>query len=100
MSQAAYFPKSWLLSFDFLTFFITIHDGSGSISGSGTGAVMHSGSGSAKAKCYGSCGSSSGSCAGYTTLLVSISIYSSSRTSLGHNTNAASQGKGFSPYGT
>jgi hypothetical protein len=57
MSEAAYFPESWPLIFDFLTFFIRFYVGSGSKYGTGTESVVHSGSGSAKAKSYGSCGS-------------------------------------------
>jgi hypothetical protein len=43
ISEAAYFPESWHLIFDFFDFFILFYVGSGSKSGSGT--VMHSGSG-------------------------------------------------------
>jgi hypothetical protein len=49
MSEAAYFPESWPLILDFLTFFIIFYVGSGSKSGSGTGTVIHSGTGSTKA---------------------------------------------------
>jgi hypothetical protein len=63
ISEAAYFPESWPLNFDFLTFFINfIVDPDPT--------VMHSGSGlvSAQTNSYGSCGSSSGSGSNSTTL--------------------------------
>jgi hypothetical protein len=47
MPEAAYFPESWPLILDFLTFFLIFYVGSGSKSGSGT--VIHSGTGSTKA---------------------------------------------------
>jgi hypothetical protein len=79
MSQAAYFPERWPLIIDFFGFFITVYGDSGSKSGfgiAGTGTVKHFGSGSssAKAKSYGSCGSSFGS--GSTTLLMRVSVSS------------------------
>jgi hypothetical protein len=56
MSEAAYFPESWPLIFDILTFYY-IYLGPGSKSGSGSGL----GTGTVKTKSYGSCGSGSGS---------------------------------------